>query len=151
MQWPAHICTALVLRKKLRAAQTRLALVKESFAELDNGVPPELWQKWVQQEMTALTNQILDPKAMDIVEVQLQKGEDQTRGIDLMLICTAPTSKSVEIDLTSRQGEYGCPHGSVTWLAKALKLEEAQLVFALDSQQAESTMRSEERRVGKEC
>ena len=88
MQWPAQICTALVLWKKLQAAQTRLALVKESFAELDNGVPPELQQKWVQQEMTALVNQILDPKAMDIFEVQLQKGENQTRGIDLMLIST---------------------------------------------------------------
>ena len=57
-----------------------------------------------------------------------------------MLISIAPTSKSIEIDLISQQGEYGCPHGSVTWLAKALKLEEAQLVFALDSQRAESTM-----------
>ena len=71
MQWPAHICTALVLRKKLRAAETGLALVKESFAELDNGVPLELRQTWVQQEMTAMANQILDPKAMDIFEVQL--------------------------------------------------------------------------------
>ncbi|KIM63572.1 hypothetical protein SCLCIDRAFT_116995 [Scleroderma citrinum Foug A] len=115
----------LVLRKKLRAAQKGLASVKESFMELDNGVPLELRQKWVEEEIMALANQILDPKAMDIFEVQLKK---------------APTSKSVEIDLISWQGEYGCPHGLVTWLAKALKLEEAQLVFALDSQRAESTM-----------
>ena len=77
---------------------------------------------------------------MDIFEVQLKKDEDRTLEIDCMLISIAPTSKSIEIDLISQQGEYGCPHGSVTWLAKALKLEEAQLVFALDSRRAESTM-----------
>ena len=82
----------------------------------------------------------MDPKALDIFEVQLKKGEDRTLAIDCMLISIAPTSKSVEIDLISQQGEYRCPHGSVTWLAKALKLEEAQLVFALDSQQAKSNM-----------
>ena len=101
--------------------------------ELDNGVPLELQQKWV-EEIMALANRILDPKAMDIFEVQLKRGEDRTLEIDCMLISIAPTSKSIEIDLISWQGEYGCPHGSVTWLAKALKLEEAQLVFALDSQ-----------------
>jgi hypothetical protein len=76
MQWPAQICTALVLRKKLQAAQKGLASVKESFMELDNGVPSELRQKWVEEEIMALANRILDPKAMDIFEVQLKKGED---------------------------------------------------------------------------
>ncbi|KIM58326.1 hypothetical protein SCLCIDRAFT_28113 [Scleroderma citrinum Foug A] len=78
---------------------------------------------------------------MDIFEVQLTKGEDLwTLRMYFMLIHTAPTTKSVEIDLISRQEEYHCPHGSVTWIAKALKLEEAQFVFALDSQRAHSTM-----------
>ena len=53
---------------------------------------------------------------------------------------TAPMTKSVEIDLISWQEEYHCPHRSVTWIAKALKLEEAQFVFALDSWRAHSTM-----------
>ena len=44
--------------------------------ELDNGVPSELRQKWVEEEIMALANRILDPKAMDIFEVQLKKGED---------------------------------------------------------------------------
>ena len=56
MQWPAQICTALVLQKKLRAAQKGLALVKESFMELDNGVPSELRQNWVEEEIMALAN-----------------------------------------------------------------------------------------------
>ncbi|KIM51068.1 hypothetical protein SCLCIDRAFT_33769 [Scleroderma citrinum Foug A] len=66
----------LVLRKKLRAAQKGLASVKESFMELDNGVPSELQQKWVEEEIMALADRILDPKAMDIFEVQLKRGED---------------------------------------------------------------------------
>ena len=61
--------------------------------ELDNGVPSELRQKWVEEEIMALANRILDPKAMDIFEVQLKKGEDQTLEIDCMLISIAPTSK----------------------------------------------------------
>ena len=78
---------------------------------------------------------------MDIFEVQLTKGEDLwTLRMYFMLIHTAPTTKSVEIDLISQQEEYHCPHGSVTWIAKALKLEEAQFVFALDSRRAHSTM-----------
>ena len=137
----AYISTALVLKKKLLTARWSSELVVESFATLDNGVPPEVHQKWEHEETVALANRIVDPKAMDIFEVQLKKGEHlQTLWIWLTLMFKAPTTKSIEINLIARQGGDCCPQGSATWIAKALKVEEAQIVLAIDSHQSCSGM-----------
>jgi len=136
----------LVLKKKLLTARQSLALVAESFAALDNGVPPEVRQKWEHEETVALANRIVDPKAMDIFEVQLEKGEHlQTLWVWLTLMFKAPTTKSIEINLIARQGEDCCPRGSATWIAKALKVEEAQIVLAIDSRRSRSGMTETQR------
>ncbi|KIN97240.1 hypothetical protein M404DRAFT_32463 [Pisolithus tinctorius Marx 270] len=55
---------------------------------------------------------------MDIYEVRLEK---------------APTMKAIEIDLIHNDRSFSSSHGSATWIARALKVEQAQIVLAMDT------------------
>ncbi|KAL4067125.1 hypothetical protein V8B97DRAFT_2025227 [Scleroderma yunnanense] len=65
---------------------------------------------WIDQADRAFAEQASKPEAMDIFEVQLEK---------------APTAKSIEMNLIYSQGPSQ-HQGSATWIARALKIEQAQ-------------------------
>jgi len=58
----------------MRGAQCLLTEVTETFEKLNNQVPEGLRQLWLEQEAKALNDQMVDPRAMDIYDVQLEKG-----------------------------------------------------------------------------
>ena len=45
---------------------------------------------------------------------------------------TAPTIQSIKLEMIQHGQNNGCPTGAATWIAKALKVEEAQIVLAMD-------------------
>ena len=70
----ADMCKALVLSRKLKSAWQSLGEVTEAFDKLNNQVPESLRMLWSEQETKALNDQLMDPHAMDIYDVQLEKG-----------------------------------------------------------------------------
>ncbi|KIM64056.1 hypothetical protein SCLCIDRAFT_23692 [Scleroderma citrinum Foug A] len=108
----------LALNRKLKNAKEALMPVEEAFAELDTRIPVQLCEVWAQQEKLALENRGMDPKAMDIFEVQLEK---------------APTKKSIEMDIISNQESDGLLCGATTWMARVLQAEESQIILAMDA------------------
>ncbi|KAL4065095.1 hypothetical protein J3A83DRAFT_4190533 [Scleroderma citrinum] len=108
---------ALSLNKKIKGAQWSCAAAEEAFAALDNNVLDAIWQVWIDQAERAFAEQASKPEAMDIFEVQLEK---------------APTAKLIEMNLIYSQGPS--QHwGSATWIARALKIEQAQVQLIMDS------------------
>ena len=92
-------------------------------------------REWEEQERLAHERRGIDPKAMDIYEVQLRKG----MGLDLhhmMTDCgTAPTRKEQELQLLESDGCRAAParhRGAATWLAEGLSIEEVQLTLQMD-------------------
>ncbi|KIM70529.1 hypothetical protein SCLCIDRAFT_18643 [Scleroderma citrinum Foug A] len=102
---------SLSLNRKLKAAHQHLVSSSDAFANLDATVPGDLREMWKEQERKALAERLSNPKAMDIFEVQLKK---------------APSIKSVEMNLIEMQAAGDAPQGCATWMARALKVEEAQ-------------------------
>ncbi|KIM50374.1 hypothetical protein SCLCIDRAFT_145643, partial [Scleroderma citrinum Foug A] len=96
--------------------------VTEAFDKLNNQVPESLRMLWSEQQTKALNDWLMDPRAMDIYDVQLEK---------------APTMKSLEMNLINWPQDQ--LRGSATWLAKALKVEEAQIMLAIDAHQANTS------------
>ena len=73
--WQPHSCIpALSLKRKLVAAQRNLASSRDTFANLDETVPEDIRNTWMAQERNALVERLSNAKAMDIFEVQLEKG-----------------------------------------------------------------------------
>ena len=70
----ADMCEALVLSRKLKSAQQSLGEVTEAFDQLNNQVPESLRMLWSEQQTKALNDWLMDPHAMDIYDVQLEKG-----------------------------------------------------------------------------
>ena len=58
----------------MRGAQCLLTEVTKAFEKLNNQVPEGLRQLWSEQEAKALNDRMMDPRAMDIYDVQLEKG-----------------------------------------------------------------------------
>ncbi|KAI5997776.1 hypothetical protein F5J12DRAFT_785008 [Pisolithus orientalis] len=114
--------TAMRLKWKLKVAEESYLVVEGRFADLNGNVPPAISQSWG-EEVAALDNWLSRPQAMDIYEVRLQKGFGLS-GIE------APSAKAIEIDLLAIP-QPGHSQGMVTWIAKALKIEEAQIQLAV--------------------
>ncbi|KIM52522.1 hypothetical protein SCLCIDRAFT_32589 [Scleroderma citrinum Foug A] len=106
------------VEQKLKNAAEALIPAEEAFAELDVRIPSQLHEVWAQQEKLALENRGMDPKLMDIFEVQLEK---------------APTRKSIEMDIISNQASDGLLRGAATWMARVLEAEESQIILAMDA------------------
>ena len=68
------MCEALVLSRKLKSAWRSLGEVTEAFDKLNNQVPESLRMLWSEQQTKALNDRLMDPCAMDIYDVQLEKG-----------------------------------------------------------------------------
>ncbi|KAL4066035.1 hypothetical protein J3A83DRAFT_4190317 [Scleroderma citrinum] len=93
------------------------ATTEEAFATLDNNVPDAIQQVWIDQAERAFAEQASKPEAMDIFEVQLEN---------------APTAKSIEMNLIYSQ-RPSQQWGLATWIAKALRIEQAQVQLMADS------------------
>lgn len=107
---------------------------KEAFAELDMRIPARLHELWAHEEKSALENRVSDPKAMDIFEVQLEKGMGTLRWHHQFdLYVTAPTMKSIEMDIISNELSDSHMRGATTWMARVLKAEESQIILAMDA------------------
>ncbi|KAL4079716.1 hypothetical protein J3A83DRAFT_4458720 [Scleroderma citrinum] len=89
---------------------------------LTNNVPDAICPVWIDQAERAFVEQASKPEAMDIFEVQLEK---------------APTTKSIEMNLIYSQGPSQ-HQGSATWIARALKIEQAQVQLIMDSQRTDT-------------
>ena len=123
------------LKRKLTTAQRNLASSSDAFVNLDVTVPDDLHNIWKDQETKALAERLSNPNAMDIFEVQLEKGECFMKYIwkQIEIAETAPSIKSVEMDLITMQAVGAVPWGCATWLARALKVEESQIILSLDA------------------
>ncbi|KAL4074102.1 hypothetical protein J3A83DRAFT_4371386 [Scleroderma citrinum] len=108
---------SLSLNKKIKGAQWSCATAEEAFAALDNNVPDAIQQVWIDQAERAFAEQASKLEAMDIFEVQLEK---------------APTAKLIEMNLIYNQ-RPSQHWGSATWIARALKIEQAQVQLIMDS------------------
>ncbi|KAI6140527.1 hypothetical protein BKA82DRAFT_4363373 [Pisolithus tinctorius] len=100
------------LKRKFKVAKQSLATIQDKFNELDSKVPDGLRRLWVEQELVAQSCRRNTPQAMDIYEVWLEK---------------APTMKAIEIDLIHKDHSFSSSRGSATWIAQALKAEQAQI------------------------
>ncbi|KAI6002176.1 hypothetical protein F5J12DRAFT_783943 [Pisolithus orientalis] len=107
---------ASALKQKFKVAKQSLATIQDKFNELDSKVPDGLHQLWVEQELVVQSCHWNTLQAMDIYEVQLEK---------------APTMKAIEIDLIHNNHSFSSSCGSATWIAQALKVEQAQIIDAL--------------------
>ncbi|KAI6006503.1 hypothetical protein F5J12DRAFT_782792 [Pisolithus orientalis] len=110
--------TARRLKWKLKVAEESYLVVEGRFTDLNGNVPLAISQSWGEEVAVALKNWLSRPQAMDIYEVRLQKGFVLS-GIE------APSAKAVKIDLLAIP-QPGHLQGMVTWIVKALKIEEAQ-------------------------
>ena len=63
------------LERKLRNARHSLQCASDAFTHLDTGVPDNQRELWAMQERDAQEKCISDPSAMDIFDVQVNKGE----------------------------------------------------------------------------
>ena len=126
---------ALSLNRKLKAAHRHLVSSSDAFANLDATVPGDLREMWKEQERKALAERLSNPKAMNIFEVQLKKGRHHCKNTprDAEIAVKAPSIKSVEMNLIEMQAAGDAPQGCATWMARALKVEEAQVVLSMDS------------------
>ena len=63
------------LERKLRNAQRSSQCAPDAFIHLDASVPTNQREIWAMQERDPQEKCILDPSAMDIFDVQVNKGE----------------------------------------------------------------------------
>ncbi|KAI5998544.1 hypothetical protein F5J12DRAFT_784882 [Pisolithus orientalis] len=115
--------TAMRLKQKLKVAEESYLVVEGRFADLNGNVPLAISQSWGGEAAAALDNWLSRLQAMDIYEVRLQKGFGLSGN-------EAPSAKAIKIDLLAIP-QPGHLQGMVTWIAKALKIEEAQIQLAV--------------------
>ncbi|KAG1849570.1 hypothetical protein C8R48DRAFT_750224 [Suillus tomentosus] len=114
------------LCRKFKEAVQGAAESTLSFQNLNETVQPAMVILWEAEEAVAQANRLEDPTAMDIYEVQLEKGK-------------SPTRKQQELRLLEAQN---CPdhlatnspsrRGAATWLATGLTIEESQISLSRD-------------------
>jgi hypothetical protein len=63
------------LARKLRNAKASLASANSTFKDLDSSVSEDQRTMWKTQEDVAQKNRLGNPSAMDIFDVQLEKGQ----------------------------------------------------------------------------
>ncbi|KAF8547808.1 hypothetical protein OG21DRAFT_1479386 [Imleria badia] len=106
------------LVRKLQVAKKSAASTATTFHDLDASVLECQRTSWEKQESKAIERRIADPSAMDIFDIQFQK---------------APTIRAMEVELLTSQLPSEELYGRVTtWLARGLKIEEAQISLARD-------------------
>ncbi|KAI6139481.1 hypothetical protein BKA82DRAFT_4017299 [Pisolithus tinctorius] len=108
------------LKWKFKVAKQSLATIQDKFNELDSKVPDGLCQLWVEQELVAQSCWWNTLQAMDIYEVWLEKDKG----------AISPTMKAIEIDLIHNNHSFSSSCGSASWIARALKVEQAQIMDA---------------------
>ncbi|KIK72783.1 hypothetical protein PAXRUDRAFT_21586 [Paxillus rubicundulus Ve08.2h10] len=109
------------LKRKLRVAMVGAEDSLAAFQALDDGIPDDQRNGWLKQEMAAMRDCSVDPKAMDVFGVCMAK---------------APSVKTIEISLLAREpAAKGC-RGSVTWIARGLLLEQTQIMLQMDLKEA---------------
>ncbi|KAF8546625.1 hypothetical protein OG21DRAFT_1527707 [Imleria badia] len=109
------------LIRKLQTAKRSALALAEAFKDLDTSVPGEHRTNWEFQECTAQMRCIVDPSAMDLFDVQLEK---------------APTAKAIKLELLTGNSTLDVSHGrATTWLARGLKIQESQILVSKDMRQ----------------
>ncbi|KIO14692.1 hypothetical protein M404DRAFT_118702, partial [Pisolithus tinctorius Marx 270] len=116
------------LKRKFKVAKQSLATIQDKFNKLDSKVPDGLCRLWVEQELVVQSCWWNTPQAMDIYEVRLEK---------------APTMKAIEIDLIHKDHSFSSSRGSATWIAQALKVEQAQIADWLSISHRQDRLQSQ--------
>ena len=75
----------MILGRKMKSAKKNLSTFENAFTMLDATVPEDLRQIWMHQETKALAEQLSNPKAMDIYDVQLEKGKPNNNDVQTFL------------------------------------------------------------------
>lgn len=70
------ICSANSLRDKFINATASSRVHDEAFQEIDDNVPIETRMKWTAAMRRAQADRVDDPTAMDVYDVQMEKGEN---------------------------------------------------------------------------
>ncbi|KAF8547467.1 hypothetical protein OG21DRAFT_1527140 [Imleria badia] len=123
------------LTRKLKVAKQSSAAATASFTDLDSTVPEEQRQIWKDQEEQALAEQLTNPSAMDIFDLQLKKCDHVLPSIHASLtnVGKAPTIHAIQLEMLRSEAQIGAPHkGSTTWLARRLKIQETQISLSRD-------------------
>ncbi|KAG1848923.1 hypothetical protein DFJ58DRAFT_716992 [Suillus subalutaceus] len=114
------------LSRKLKEAIKGAAESKLAFDNLNETAQPDMVIIWKEEEALAHANRAEDPAAMDIYEVQLERGK-------------SPTRKQQELRLLQAQNHPEHPvinppgrRGAATWLATGLTIEESQVSLSRD-------------------
>lgn len=77
------------LATKFENARTSLKSASAAFNNLDSGISMECKEKWLNEEKTALNQRVAEPSAMDIFQMQTNKGVHQSVHIDVHSLLTA--------------------------------------------------------------
>ncbi|KAG2033074.1 hypothetical protein BDR03DRAFT_872783, partial [Suillus americanus] len=112
------------LSRKLKEAIKGAAESKLVFDNLNETAQPDMFILWKEEEALAHANRAEDPAAMEIYEVQLERGK-----------CLL----SLELHLLQAQNHPDHPvinppgrRGAATWLATGLTIEESQISLSRD-------------------
>jgi hypothetical protein len=106
-----------------------------TFQKLNESADAAKVIEWEEQERLAQQRCTINPKAMDIYEVQLCRGMWPYLIIFITHSQLAPTQKEQEQQLLEANGWHVGParlRGTATWLAEDLSIEEAQLTLQMD-------------------
>ncbi|KAG2058074.1 hypothetical protein BDR06DRAFT_968990 [Suillus hirtellus] len=93
-----------------------------AFEMLNETTDPAMVKAWVEQDREAQLHRSMDPLAMDIFDIQLQK---------------APMRKQQELALLSSQTSNGGGHakcGAATWITSGITIEELQISLLINIQ-----------------
>ena len=62
------------LARKMKDAQNALSSAEAVFDKLDDAVPKEYKETWLEEERRALNQRVSDPSVMDMYQVKINKG-----------------------------------------------------------------------------
>ncbi|KAG2046513.1 hypothetical protein BDR06DRAFT_899105 [Suillus hirtellus] len=121
----AHLVAKFLSRKFKEAIKGALES-KLAFDNLNETANPNMVVLWKAEEALAHANRAEDPTAMDIYEVQLERGKSPTKKQqELHLLQAQNRPEHLVINPPSRRG-------AATWLATSLTIEELQISLCKD-------------------
>ncbi|TFY67309.1 hypothetical protein EVJ58_g1716 [Rhodofomes roseus] len=111
------ITIVALLRKRIQANRPLLLKMRMALEAQESGVNANVLGEWRRTLETAQQRRLNDVAAMDIFMLPEQ---------------SVPSKASLQLRLTTEEGNDGIPIGTADWLADGLKIEEAQIMLRQD-------------------
>ncbi|KAH9841983.1 uncharacterized protein C8Q71DRAFT_700843, partial [Rhodofomes roseus] len=112
------ITMVALLRRRIQANRPLLLKMREALDAQESGISTDVLVQWRRVLRGAQEQRLQDVRAMDIFMIPEQ---------------TAPSKASLQLRLTTAEGNDGTPIGTADWLADGLKIEEAQIFLWQDT------------------